>query len=178
MKDKALFILLFVTFLFCSSREEVLSNKGKIEHCARFDNIKNTCEVYEEKNFPILSNLKCIPCNNSDYRQVWCIGNCDSSNFLETHKVYCEESGCKNGYYNLRGSCIRFPGCSNCTYDFSWNNTKHNYKCYECESDKYFLTRNGKCKRCRLPYCERCHFSEDYEDSLFLKETDIIFDFY
>ena len=176
MKCLIIFLQLNFFFSFSSSQNQIISEGETIEHCIEYNDEKTNCEICEDKYFPFFNNLICLPCNDSDYGQIGCTGKCNGSNFNRTHSVFCEEGGCKNGFYYLNGSCIRCPGCSNCTYHINTNNRKNNYKCYECESNEYILTQFGKCRHCHIPHCEKCHYSDDFYDSPFLTDTDYIWD--
>ena len=63
----------------------------------------DTCIECKSKYFLFFNNLLCLACDDKIYGQVGCGGNCDSSNYIVTRNVFCEENGCKEGYYNLNG---------------------------------------------------------------------------
>ena len=74
-----------------------------IPNCEEFDPNTNTCTKCEDKYFPLFHNIFCIPCDDKDYGQVGCGGNCDASKYENDRFAYCEKDGCKEGYYELEG---------------------------------------------------------------------------
>ena len=139
-----------------------------IEHCIECDPEENPdlCKKCEDKYFWFKDIKACIPCNDSIYGQIGCEGKCDGSNYKKTNFTFCEKGGCKKGYYNLNGLCIKCnvnsPGCSKCTYELKENEYEGNFTCHECESIEYKLTEFGNCEHCSLPYCEKCHYTQNY----------------
>ena len=80
-------------------------------NCEIFDKNTNTCTKCKDKYFPILQNSFCIPCDDKDYGQIGCGGNCDGSKFLTDRIAYCEKNRCKEGFYYFEGLCL------NCSLD-------------------------------------------------------------
>ena len=58
----------------------------------------------------------------------------------KTRNVFCEEDGCKEGYFNLNGVCMTCseisPGCSKCVKEETSNVENRNFKCTECLNDE------------------------------------------
>jgi hypothetical protein len=106
------------------------------------------------------SDNLCIPCNDSFYGQIGCEGNCDGSEYEKSKFAFCEEKGCKEGYYNLNGFCFNCsdgsPGCSKCTYEAQ----SDNFICNECINNEYRLNEFGRCEHCNLQLCEVCHYDD------------------
>ena len=69
-----------------------------IKNCDEMDTNTNACAKCQDKYFPLFNNLFCIPCDDKDYGQIGCKGNCDSSKFENDRIVYCENNECKEGY--------------------------------------------------------------------------------
>ena len=124
-----------------------------IDHCTKCNTGENSdnCEKCEDKYFPFFNNLLCLPCNDSTYGQIGCQGNCDGSNYVETRFAFCEEGGCKGGYYNLNGICMKCSEgadhCINCTYEVQEESTNGNFICHQCENNTYRLTEHGTCEK-------------------------------
>jgi len=118
----------------------------------------------------------CIPCNASDYDLIGCEGNCDGSDLEKSGFVYCEEGGCKEGYYNLNGFCLKCStgseGCSKCTYEVQEDHNSGNFKCHECINNEYRLTEYGKCEHCELYLCDECHYEENNGEAICDKCSD------
>ena len=164
-------IFLFVLALLNLSTvlgESTNFTEKTIEHCIlNYTKEENSeifyfCQTCEKGYFPFLGNKICLPCNDSEYGQIGCVGNCNASNFLNTHQIICDKEGCEKGYFNFNGTCIRCPGCSNCTYVQSENDIIDSFKCYECENVEYNLTNFGKCEHCSISNCDVCHFVENF----------------
>ena len=133
-----------------------------IEHCTKCgtgDNI-NSCEKCEEKYFPIMSNVICLPCNDPLYGNYGCGGKCTiaGNNYLESRNILCENGGCIEGYYEIdEGFCIPCsegsPNCIKCTYgpitgatDSDGNEDNSNkFICKECINNQYKLNSDGVC---------------------------------
>ena len=138
-----------------------------IEHCIKCNEGENSdsCETCEDKFFPFFNNLLCLPCNDSTYGQIGCQGNCNGSNYVETRFAFCEEGGCKEGYYNLNGICMKCSEgsdhCINCTYEVQEESTNGNFICHKCENNTYRLTEYGTCEKCYISYCDICHYDNN-----------------
>ena len=132
------------------------------------------CQLCEDKYFPFLNNLLCLPCDHYHVGNIGCGGKCDSSKYEQTRNIMCEEDGCKEGYYNIEGIC--FPCsvgddfCSKCTYKPDTKITygpiitadvtdKKYYKCQECISNKYKINEYGRCEHCMIPFCSDCYYN-------------------
>ena len=106
-----------------------------------------------------------MACNDSTYGQIACEGKCDGSNFAQTKFAFCEKEGCKEGYYNLNGLCIKCdegaPHCSKCTYEMNEDETNGKFICQKCESGGYGLTQFGTCQLCSMENCKFCHFNDN-----------------
>ena len=161
MKVNSLLILL----LFCSiisSNEQINQDEREVEHCIEYNTIEKSkiCLKCEDKYFLYYFNNSCIPCNDSFYGDIGCEGNCVGSEYENNRFIYCEEKGCKEGYYNLNGRCISCddgsPGCSKCNYE-----TQEGYfTCHECINNEYRLNEFGACQHCNLSLCEVCHYDD------------------
>ena len=164
---KTTIILIFSLLISIIVSNDELKCDGKlIKHCIECDS-GQLCAKCEDKYFLYYDNKKCIPCNSTEYEQIGCEGNCegaldDSHNFFP----FCEKDGCKEGYFNVNGMCISCKefdeGCSRCSYEVPENEYLEEFKCLECESNKYKLTESGKCEECYVNNCEICHYNEDY----------------
>ena len=137
-----------------------------IPNCEAYDNNKNTCTKCRDKYFPLFHNLFCIACDDKDYGQIGCGGNCDGSNFINDRVAYCKQNGCKEGYYYLEGLCLDCnmgsPGCKECIVNKTQNidgQIYYNYTCLECLSNEYKLDINGTCQKCEMNYCLECSFA-------------------
>ena len=160
--------LLLILALFNSifpSREVFKCGEEVIDHCTKCNTGENSdsCEKCEDKYFPFFNDLLCLPCNDSTYGQIGCQGNCDGSNYVETRFAFCEKGGCKEGYYNLNGICMKCgkssPNCINCTYEVQEESTEGNFICHQCENNTFRLTEYGTCEKCYIAYCEICHYN-------------------
>ena len=163
-------ILLFLPLLFnlsFASENSIICGKKSIKHCTKCFSGENsdTCEICEDKYFPIFNGLSCVSCNDSTYGQIACEGKCDGSNYAQTKFAFCEKEGCKEGYYNLNGLCIKCsegaPHCSKCTYEMNKDETIGKFICQKCESGGYGLTKFGTCQLCSMQNCKSCHYNEN-----------------
>ena len=64
------------------------------------------CKICNDKYFPFLKGLLCLPCDDEIYGNIGCGGNCDGSNYEFTRNIMCEKDGCKDDYFNLDGICF------------------------------------------------------------------------
>ena len=114
-----LLAIIFFTSLSNSSQAEPKSDAEKIDHCSRYDTGENSdnCSIWEDKYFQFLNILLCLTCNDTTYGQIGCEGKCDGTIYKKTRNVFCEEDGCKEGYFYMNGICtkcsIESPGCEN-----------------------------------------------------------------
>ena len=169
-KMKAVFLLvLFLSNLIFRSSSEVECDGTIIEHCSKCStgDDSDACATCDDYYFPFLSDLYCLPCNDSIYGQTGCKGKCNGTNYIDTRFAFCEKESCAEGYYNLNGICtncsIGSPHCKNCTYEVSEQETNGTFICHECESNEYMLSEEGICELCNtfLPKCKECHY-ENY----------------
>ena len=141
-------------------------------NCQELDLTSNTCAKCEDKYFPLFHNLFCLPCDDKDYGQIGCKGNCDSSGFEYNQQVYCEKNECKDGYYELNGLCFDCssidPGCKNCYINERNNNGKIDYifTCEECLSDEYKMNEYGICEKCQIEHCSECRYKDSNQECL------------
>ena len=102
-------VLLSSTFF---SDGPVTCDGDTIEFCTNCNSEKegkdpDSCASCENKHFPFFFDLICLACNDPNFGQIGCIGNCNGSNFLETRQITCEKDKCKEGYYYDDGQCIQ-----------------------------------------------------------------------
>ena len=144
-----------------------------ILNCDELDLNTNTCIKCKDKHFPIFHDLYCLPCNDKDYGQIGCEGNCDSSKYENERLVYCEINSCKEGFYELDGFCLNCsdgsPGCKTCyvneiqTFD---GNRDYEYICQECLSNEYKMNEYGICEKCQMDGCQECIFNNSKKECL------------
>ena len=126
---------------------------------------QETCVKCKDKHFLFFNNLYCLPCDDENYGQIGCGGNCDSSRFQQDKIVYCNPNECKENYYNLNGICfncsIGSPGCKTCNVSETLINGQkdYSYKCQECLSKEYKLNEFGTCQKCSMEHCKKCHYN-------------------
>jgi len=158
-----------------------------VENCQKYtceDEEKNCqkeeikkCSQCNDKYFPFLKGLLCLPCDDPTYGNVGCGGNCDGSNYedvmcekdgckdgsnydyFNTRNVICEKDGCKDGYFNLDGICLPCSydseNCAKCSY--SLNN---DFVCLDCFNKTEYKLINGKCEYCWMPNCKLCYYEK------------------
>ena len=109
---------------------------NSVLNCKEFDKNTNECTKCEDKHFLFYHNLFCIPCDDKDYGQIGCGGNCDDSKFENHRFAYCDKNECKPGFYYLEGLCLNcslaFPGCKNCystEIQIADNQIDYNFTC-------------------------------------------------
>ena len=163
------YILLFFFSLLIISAYNLLCGEEEIEHCIRCGEGENSdsCEECEDKYFPFLNNVLCLPCDNPLYGMNGCGGKCDATNYNKTRNLKCEENACKVGFYYIEGYCIPcskpVENCGKCTYappaGINSNETLLNhFTCDECISNQYLLISNSYCRHCSLWKCSICHY--------------------
>ena len=140
-----------------------------IPNCEEFDQNTNTCIKCEDKYFPLFHNMFCISCEDKDYGQAGCAGNCDASRYENDRFVYCEKNGCKEGYYELEGICLKCgdfeaPGCKKCHNTQTQIDDQIDYEfiCDECLSPEYKMDEFGICQKCQMNDCLQCIYTNDY----------------
>ena len=159
--------LIFFNSLLNSGQASSKSDSKKIDHCLEYNTRENSdsCSICEDKYFQFFNNLFCLPCNDTTYGQIGCEGKCDGTNYKKTRNVFCEEDGCKEGYFNLNGVCMTCSeissGCSKCVKEETSNVENRNFKCTECLNDEYFLDQYDGCEKCKLPNCKKCLYNKD-----------------
>ena len=143
-----------------------------INNCEQMDINTNTCAKCQDKYFPLFNNLFCIPCDDKDYGQIGCKGNCDSSNFENERIVSCAQNECKEGYYGINGFCLNCgigsPGCKKC-YATEINidgRLDYEYTCEECLSDEDKMDEFGRCEKCQIDHCLECIFNNSNQECL------------
>ena len=162
---------IFLISLLIFSVSNLQCGEENIDHCIECgsDSEINSCKTCEEKYFPFLDNVLCLPCDDELYGHKECGGKCNNIIHydLEKSEFYCLND-CKEGYFYLDNSC--FPCsyktiyCGKCIYDAPPGefNLSH-FECTACESNQYNLKsyRNTKiCVYCYMTRCEQCHFEE------------------
>lgn len=164
------FLIMFLIFPIFLSKNLTCGDEY-IEHCEKWGTGENidSCEECEEKYFPFLSNVLCLPCDHSIYGQFGCGGKCSKGDYENERMVFCEENGCKKGYYNIEGICLQCSmtsdHCIDCTFlPNPENEEQKDFKCLECESNQYkIMSNNGRCHHCHVGGCEICHFENDVD---------------
>ena len=145
-------LILYSVFLL-NQLENFVCNDELIKNCKEYGSGEesDTCIKCDDKYFPFFNNLYCFPCDNEDYGQIGCGGNCNSSRFKQDRLVYCNQNECKEGYYYLNGICfncsIGSPGCKTCnvTETLIYNQKDYSYNCQECLNNKdYKLDEFGR----------------------------------
>ena len=163
------FIYIFFFSLLILSSYNLLCGEEEIQHCIKCGEGENSdsCEQCEDKYFPFLNNVLCLPCDDPLYGMFGCKGNCDATNYLKTRNLKCEENECKVGYYYLQGFCIPcskpFPFCGKCRYELpAGTNTNetllNHFTCNECINNQYILINNDYCRHCYVGNCSICHY--------------------
>ena len=170
MKERIIILFSLLNFIFVSP-EYLECGDENIDNCIKCDEGKNsdTCSKCQPNHFLFFNNLLCLPCDDEIYGQVGCGGNCDGKRYNETGFAFCEENGCKEGYYNLNGICFSCldvsPNCKKCSVEIGENETEI-FKCEECISKEFKISEEfGICERCNMEYCLKCHFTEDYSNT-------------
>lgn len=168
MKSVILILILLLTIIINISKFSSLEcNDQLIDHCTQCNSGDNSdsCAKCEEKYFPFFNDLLCLPCDDAIYGQSGCKGKCDATNYIIQRNVMCELGSCKEGFYYMNGICTPFnktsPGCSKCTYEVQEKETKGNLTCNECESNEYKLNEFGKCEKCNMTNCQKCHYENN-----------------
>ena len=155
--------LLLALLIFQSNNLQC--GEENIEHCLKCGEGPdiNSCETCEDKFFPFLDNVLCLPCDDPFFGQAGCGGQCNNTLIYNSKYDYYDfefscNTECKEGYYNLSNNCKSCPtGCGKCSYD----NNKYSYTCQECVSNQYKLTNKGKCEKCYLSNCDKCHYEDE-----------------
>ena len=165
-------------FLFILLIQLIILNcfEQAVENCAKFDEINHDrCAKCEDNHFLFYNNLYCLPCDDVNYGQIGCGGNCDSSKYENDRFVYCNKNECKEGYYNLEGICFSCnkgsPGCKKCNVTEKIENglVDYNYICEECLDNEYRLNKFGTCEKCKMDHCLKCQFTDDYTNKVCLE---------
>ena len=127
-----------------------ISNCLKCEEGVDFD----YCGKCENKYFPLASNIACRKCDDIEYGQIGCGGNCDVPNYEKTRIPLCKENDCKEGFYNVNGICFRCnqdsPHCEKCSYLAPAGSNQKQFKCLKCDSTDYQLLKSWKCEKCEV----------------------------
>ena len=168
-KDLIKFLLILLMIV---STSNLLCGEEEIEHCLQCGTgVKSeTCVLCEDKYFLFMNNVLCLPCDNPLYGSYGCGGKCDENNWITTRNVLCEKTGCKEGYYNLEGFCLKCSvgsdNCAKCTYEppsgTNSNSTLENYfTCQACINNQYKIENDGRCNKCYIFHCQHCHYDEN-----------------
>ena len=169
-KEKIFYIILSILI---ASISNLLCGEEEIDHCLECgtgDDFE-TCAKCEDKFFPFLHNVFCLPCDHEYYGMVGCGGKCSvkNNNYAEQRNIICEKDKCKEGYYNLVGFCdpceFGSPFCGKCTYsplntsetDTLITEDKY-FNCNECINNEFKLSSDGRCYHCYMYKCVKCHF--------------------
>ena len=169
MPKNLIFLLLLFSWITVSNAS-IDCNGTTIDHCVECDSSinSNLCSKCEDKYFLFYEDNSCKPCDDAEYGQEGCEGNCNGTNYEKDGFPFCEKEGCKEGYYNFDGQCKECSkesqGCGKCSYDVPENMTEGEFKCLECESDEYLLTDSNKCEKCRISFCDKCHYNGTKEE--------------
>jgi len=157
-----LYILFIINYLLTKQK---LCGRNEISHCIECDNEQEICNKCENGYFVLFGGYQCLPCNDKQYGDPACEGNCDSSRYSQIQRVLCDK--CKEGYYSIEGICTRCdvgsPWCAKCSYEFSLERNKKIYTCLECVdglNGEYRVSKvDGICRRCTLPlHCLECRY--------------------
>ena len=164
MKTHLFILLIQIINLNCASHT--------VKNCEKYDLENHSCTKCNDKYFPLFHNLFCLPCDDKEYGQVGCGGNCDSSSFENDRFVYCEENKCKEGFIGYLGLCfncsLESPGCKKCSVEAKniEGQMDYNFSCQECISDAYKINENGICQKCQMDHCLECRFSNSTQECL------------
>ena len=159
------FFFYYLIYLLFWKSNSLKCGENEIENCLKCgigDKI-NTCEICNNKYFLFYNNLMCLSCSDPLYGQIGCVGNCKLSSTNNTN-IICDKDGCKEGFYNLNGICIKcyetgYYPCKTCTISLDKDNYKK-YNCTKCLSNSYILTSYGECLGCYISYCNKCHYDD------------------
>lgn len=82
----------------------------------------NSCKTCDNKYFPFLDNVLCLPCDHEIYGQIWCNGICSNTIHYDLKQSEFNCLGvCKVGYFKLNNKCVPcsyyISNCINCGYD-------------------------------------------------------------
>ena len=158
--------ILFTSIFGLQCGELQISNCLKCEKGIDYD----YCGLCENKYFPLPYNIACRKCDDIDFGQIGCGGNCDVPNYEMTRIPLCKENDCKDGYFNLNGICFRCdkdsPHCEKCSYLAPAGSNQKQFKCLKCDSTDYQLLKSTKCEKCEVTNCKpgKCYF-DDYDES-------------
>ena len=172
------FYFLFINLFF--SIKSLKCDENDIDNCSKCGEgiFSDTCAQCEPKSFSLFNGLGCFKCDDPEYGQRGCKGDCDSSlydNGLDN--VLCKE--CKEGYFNEDGFCfqcsIGSDYCTNCIYDKSERDQNKKFKCLDCLgglNGEYRVRDDGKCHKCSIPYCLECKYTPGTNDQECVKCID------
>ena len=165
---KLLQVLLAILLISLSS--SLNCGGQEIKNCLECGTKPKTCSKCPETHFLFNHDMLCVSCDDFSVGDVGCEKNCVFKNgFLE-----CEENSCKEGYYNIDGSCWpcskSSANCTKCEYKIISGREKEGkiFKCLECNNTNYtYLSEiDGKCHSCShaernwTGNCSKCHFDE------------------
>ena len=87
------FLLLFIILIL---RIKCFSHT--IKNCEKLDENKNQCTKCKDNHFLFFHNVYCLPCDDKNYGQVGCGGNCNSSEFENDRFVYVVKMNVKKDF--------------------------------------------------------------------------------
>ena len=162
--------VLFFLFVFLYQVKLLDCRDVVIQNCESTtkEEDQDICIKCKDRHFLFFHNLYCIACNDPYYGQIGCEGNCNGSRYQQDRIAYCNPNECKEGYYYLNGICfnctIGSPGCKTCNVTETKINNQidYSYQCQECLSNEYKLDEFGICQKCEMPYCQKCHYNDNY----------------
>ena len=155
----------FLLFFLLEKANSLKCGEEEIENCLEcgIDTNSNTCIKCQENHFLFFNDLYCLPCDDPIYGIQTCKGNCNITFYRNYNTLMCKENDCKEGYQNVEGKCKTcsdgLEGCKTCIIKPGSYAFYPSYKCSECISDEYKLNSDGKCKKCNVQFCEKCHFN-------------------
>ena len=96
MLNNIIKVFIIINILFTSLISLVCNNRN-INHCIKCGtgNYSDTCDQCEDKYFPLFKNMICLKCNDSNYGQIACEGNCVASKYHEYIMFYVKKMDVK-----------------------------------------------------------------------------------
>ena len=160
--------LYFIIYSLIWNSNTLKCGEAEIENCIQcgIGDKNNTCIKCSDKYFLFYNNLYCISCSDPLYGQIGCEGSCKKANITNSFNngnIICDINGCKEGFYNLNGTCLNcfedWHDCKTCTIiQEEYDNLRYN--CTECLSNEYILNSYGGCTKCNIYNCNKCHYNE------------------
>ena len=161
-------LVFFILLLSTSFISPLNCGEEQIDNCLQCNanQDEESCAQCEPNHFLFFHNLLCLPCDHKIYGNVGCRGGCTTPvNFQETRNINCDEQGCKETHYNVKGICTKcdFSSyfCNKCTY-LPYGSDIKTFTCTECINDEFKVSKDdGRCKHCSLPNCQKCHWEDE-----------------